>query len=130
MPARGVCVIVGVSVSVCVKAPLPPCSFGSPGNVTPVPGIAASLDPGSSNDRNRLLLPLWRTHCLATGSPHTHPKAFLKPSSSFANVPAFLLFSSLAIIPLPFLHVSLNVFAASCHRFQFSVISPSWVINA
>lgn len=58
--------------------PLSFCSFGSGGNVTPVPGIAASLDPGNSDDRNRHLLPLQHTHCLATGSPHTFPKPFSK----------------------------------------------------
>lgn len=55
-------------------------SFGSVGNATPVPGIAASLDPGNSDDRNRHLLPLQQAHCLATGSPHAFPKPFLKAS--------------------------------------------------
>lgn len=76
--------------------PLSFCSFGSAGNVTPVPGIAASLDPGNSDDRNRHLLPLQHTHCLATGSPHTFPKPFSKgvffdplPLSSFSFFPSF-----------------------------------------
>lgn len=56
--------------------PLSFCSFGSGGNVTLVTGIAAILDPGNSDDRNRHLLPLQHTHCLATGSPHTFPKPF------------------------------------------------------
>lgn len=60
------------------STPLSLRSFGSGGNVTPVPGIAASLDPGNSDDRNRRLLPLQHTHCLATGSPHTFPKPFSK----------------------------------------------------
>lgn len=88
-------------VCVNVSPPLvPPCAVGSAGNVTPVPGIAASLDPGNSDDRNRRLLPLRRTHCLATGSPHTRPKPFLKASSSFAAVPACLLFLPLLLFLL------------------------------
>lgn len=71
-------------VHACLCPPLHPTallslrSFGSGGNVTPVPRIAASLDPGNSDDRNRHLLPLQHTHCLATGSPHTFPKPFSK----------------------------------------------------
>lgn len=92
----------GVSVCawMCPPPPVPPCAVGSAGNVTPVPGIAASLDPGNSDDRNRRLLPLRRTHCLATGSPHTRPKPFLKASSSFAAVPACLLFLPLLLFLL------------------------------
>lgn len=87
--------------------PLFLCSFGSGGNVTPVPGIAASLDPGNSDDRNRLLLPLQHTHCLATGSPHTFPKPFSKgvffnrcrsrspPSGFFPPHALFVVFLSL-----------------------------------
>lgn len=92
----------GVSVCawMCPPPPVPPCAVGSAGNVTLVPGIAASLDPGNSDDRNRRLLPLRRTHCLATGSPHTRPKPFLKASSSFAAVPACLLFLPLLLFLL------------------------------
>lgn len=98
-----------VHVQQCVRVsahgppPLSPCLVGSAGNVTPVPGIAASLDPGNSDDRNRCLLPLRRTHRLATGSPHTLPKPFLKPSSSFAAVfvsPLFLSSTFLRLVLL------------------------------
>lgn len=101
-PCVCVCMdLVWVCVRECVPPPpVPPCAVGSAGNVTPVPGIAASLDPGNSDDRNRRLLPLRRTHCLATGSPHTRPKPFLKASSSFAAVPACLLFLPLLLFLL------------------------------
>lgn len=79
---------------VCVCSP---CSVSSAGNVTPVPGIAASLDPGNSDDRNRRLLPLRRAYCLATGSLHTRPKPLPKASYSFA---AILFLTSVPLVPL------------------------------
>lgn len=105
-----------VHVQQCVRAhgppPLPfsPCLVGSAGNVTPVPGIAASLDPGNSDDRNRHLLPLRRTHCLATGSPHTRPKPFSK-GVFFVHCPhcsppsLMLLWFLLCLFPPPVLFV-------------------------
>lgn len=83
-----------VQLCVCVCSP---CSVSSAGNVTPVPGIAASLDPGNSDDRNRRLLPLRRAYCLATGSLHTRPKPLPKASYSFA---AILFLTSVPLVPL------------------------------
>lgn len=125
-----VCASERASVCVCVCAhgppPLSPCSVGSAGNVTPVPGIAASLDPGNSDDRNRRLLPLRRTHCLATGSPHTRPKPFLKASSSFAAVP--LLLFLLCFSPPHVLFVLLATLTSSLR--PLLLLFLCWFINA
>lgn len=128
MPPHWVCVSVGVHMCgslmcMCSSACMfmAPSSFtllSSGGNVTPVPGIATSLDPGNSNDRNRRLLPLRHTRCLATGSPHTRPKPFQKASSSFIAIPA-------ASLPLLlFLHCFLSQDVLFCNCGLFSLASP------
>lgn len=140
MPPHWACVSVGVHMCgslmcMCSSACMfmAPSSFtllSSGGNVTPVPGIATSLDPGNSNDRNRRLLPLRHTRCLATGSPHTRPKRFQKASSSFIAIPAaplpslFSCFSTVSSLKMYFFAI-----LASSPRHLLLLLLPLWFIS-